>query len=175
MISEPRMRSPGRSRGSSAPHTPQLTTSDGLRLAASASLARKVDASPQSVVRPGPAKIAASRFSPQTIRTLADGGKAALGLDRPISASEQALRPLAQGLDQGVGAAAAGQDRGELVASGRQITDRAIEIDVDDAAAANEIVDLHRPTAGLKESGLDDFAATRGGARLRLGHKALPR
>ena len=74
-ISEPRMRSPGRSRGSSPPHRPQLTTSDGLRLAASASRARKVDASPQSVVRPGPARIAASRFSPQTIRTFADDGK----------------------------------------------------------------------------------------------------
>ena len=34
--SAPRMRSPGRSRGSSPPHRPQLTTSDGLRLAASA-------------------------------------------------------------------------------------------------------------------------------------------
>jgi hypothetical protein len=31
-------------------------------------------------MRPGPASIAASRFSPQTIRTLADG-KAARGLD----------------------------------------------------------------------------------------------
>jgi hypothetical protein len=34
-----------------------------------------VGASPQSVVRPRPPMIAASRFSPQTIRTLADGGK----------------------------------------------------------------------------------------------------
>ena len=169
------MRSPGRSRGSRPPHRPQLTTSDGLRLAASASLERKVGASPQSVVRPGPARIAASRFSPQTIRTLADGGKAARGVWPDRLARQQALGPLAQGLDQGVGAAAAGEDRGEFVAAGREIADRAIEIDVDNAAAANEIVDLHRPAAGLEQFGLDDFAAALGGARLRIDDKAFAR
>ena len=83
-------------------------------------------------------------------------------LGRSRLASEQALGPLAQCLDQGVRAAAAGEDRGEFVAAGRQIADRAIEIDVDHAAAANEIVDLHRPAAGLEQLGLDDFAAARG-------------
>ncbi len=84
--SAPRMRSPGRSRGSSPPHRPQLTTSEGLRLGRlPPASARKVGASPQSVVRPGPARIAASRFSPQTIRTFADGGKAARRSARPIS------------------------------------------------------------------------------------------
>jgi hypothetical protein len=72
--SAPKMRSPGRSCGSSPPHTPQLTTADGLKRAVSASFACRVGASPQSVMRPGPARIAASRFSPQTIRTFAGGG-----------------------------------------------------------------------------------------------------
>src|ERR1700733_3632116 len=172
-ISEPRMRSPGRSRGSRPPHRPQLTTSDGRRPADSASRARRVGASPQSVVSPGPLRIAASRFSPQTIRTFADDGK---GRGRRLAerlASQQGSGPLAQCLDQGFRAAAAGEDRGEFVAPGGEIADRAIEIDVDDAAAANEIVDLNSPAARLEELGPDNLAAARGGARLRVEDKAL--
>src|ERR1700733_11788643 len=90
-------------------------------------------------------------------------------------ASQQGSGPLAQCLDEGVRATAAGQDRGELVATGGEIADRAIEIDVDYAAAANKIVDLHRPAARLEQFGLDDFAAARGWACLRIDDKALSR
>ena len=54
--SAPRMRSPGRSRGSSPPHTPQLTTRSNRVSASFASLARRVGPSPQIARRPGPAE-----------------------------------------------------------------------------------------------------------------------
>ena len=92
------------------------------------------------------------------------------------SAAEQPFGSLTQRLDQGVGPAAAGQDRGELVAPRREVAHRPVEIYVDDAPAANQIIDLHRPAAGLQELRLDHFAApARLRARLGLDDEALPR
>src|SRR5215470_4803481 len=85
--------------------------------------------------------------------------------DPRTSPAEEALSSILQTLDQAVGAAR-GDDRPEFVASRRQVADRAIEIDIDHPSAANQIVDVDDPPAGLHQPRLDDLAAA---ARFRSG------
>src|SRR5215471_21093323 len=111
-----------------------------------------------------------SRLASRVTRPTAPGRP-----DIPRSLRQQRLSPLLQSLDQAVGAAG-GDDRGELVAPRREIADGSVEIDVDHVPAADQVVDVHRPPAGLQQAGLDDFAApTRFRNRLRFDDEFFPR
>jgi len=107
--------------------------------------------------------------------TRGEGERLQFGRRTPL-APQQGRGPFLQFLDKGVRAAAAGEDRGEFVASRREVAHRAVQIDVDHPPAANKVVDRHGPAAGLEQLGLDDFAAAaRFRARLRVDDKALAR
>src|SRR5262249_35868994 len=71
---------------------------------------------------------------------------------------------------------ARGDDRRKLVTSRREITDGSVEIDIDHASAADQIVYLDGASPGLQQPGLDDFpAATRCRTCLWIDNEALPR
>src|SRR5579862_4790476 len=87
--------------------------------------------------------------------------------------SKQIVSSFVQFLDQSIGAPR-GQDRGELVAPQREIADRSVEIDIDDPAAADQVIDAHGAAVRLQELGLDDFTATaRFRSRLRINNEAF--
>jgi hypothetical protein len=87
--------------------------------------------------------------------------------------SKQTVSSFLQFLDQSIGAPG-GDDRGELVAPEREITDGSVEIDIDHPAAADQVIDAHGAAIGLQELGLDDFAATAGfRSRLRINDEAF--
>src|SRR2546425_4124384 len=79
--------------------------------------------------------------------------------DTRTSLPQQTLSSILQSLDQAVGTAR-GDDRRKFVASRREITDGSVEIDIDHPPAADQIVYVHGPPAGLQQPRFDDFAAT---------------
>src|SRR5260370_38364245 len=101
---------------------------------------------------------------------------ASRGAEQPrVSRAEEALGAALQPLDQAVGTARC-DNRGKFIASGREITDRAIEIDVDHSSAADQVVNSHDSPARLHQLRFYDLAsAARFRSGLRIDDEAFPR